>query len=141
MKGLKWAICVMCIVFYIFHLYTEHLTLLRQCIILWIILRYDYLGNLWYGIIALNGIFIKKLAFLRQHLVGLQTWCVVVQTALEFLGSPSLNFGLIGLDHHAWSYLGNLKYSVQIFISCKHSSWILYLLILYSYLLHTYKGT
>lgn len=49
--------------FYIFHIYMEHLKLLRQCIILWIILRYDYLGKLWYEIIALNGIFIKKVSF------------------------------------------------------------------------------
>lgn len=59
----------MCNVYSVLHvaMYMEHLILLRQCI-LWIIvrydyLRYDYLGNLWYGIIALNGIFIKKISF------------------------------------------------------------------------------
>lgn len=108
--------------------------MLRQHIILWIILRYDYLrydylGNLWYDIIALNGIFIKKVSFFETASGWPANMMCCCSDCPWTCGSLSLSFGLIGLDHHFWTCLGNLKCSVQIFILYKHFSWILYMLI------------
>lgn len=62
MKGPIRSIGLMCVVIQIFHLYTTHLKLL--VLYFWIMLGYDYLGNLWYGIIALNDTFTYKFVFL-----------------------------------------------------------------------------
>lgn len=89
----------------------------------WLLLGYDYLGNLWYGIIALNNNFYIKVCDFFEITFWLACKPVLIRVTLNLWQSISLlSSGITGIDQKAWPYLDNLECPVQIFILCNYLS-------------------